>query len=53
MRSRAGQGGQLLGRAVQRIRRRNVFDVVRSAFDEAVAQAGASIAATFPLAVQA
>ncbi len=39
MRSRGGQEGVLLGRAVQRIRRRSVDEVVKSAFEEALAQA--------------
>jgi benzoyl-CoA reductase subunit D len=40
MRSHAGRDGELLGRAVQRIRRREVVEVVKSAFAEAMAQAG-------------
>jgi len=38
-RSRAGRDGQILGRAVQRIRRRNLFEVVQLAFEEACADA--------------
>ncbi len=38
--SRAGRDGQVLGSSVQRIRRRNVADVVKSAFDEACSAAG-------------
>jgi benzoyl-CoA reductase subunit D len=40
-RSDRGRNGVLLGTAVQRIRRRDVALVVRSAFDEALATAGA------------
>jgi len=39
VRSRAGEDAELLATAVQRIRRRNVFDVVRATFDEACASA--------------
>jgi benzoyl-CoA reductase subunit D len=38
-RSRAGEGAEVLATVVQRIRRRNVFDVVRATFDEACATA--------------
>ncbi len=38
-RSRAGEDVEILATAVQRIRRRNVFDVVRATFDEACAGA--------------
>jgi benzoyl-CoA reductase subunit D len=38
--SRAGSGGEILGTSVQRIRRRNVADVVASAFEEACSAAG-------------
>ncbi|HSQ63268.1 MAG TPA: BadF/BadG/BcrA/BcrD ATPase family protein [Polyangiaceae bacterium] len=41
-RSNAGSDVELLATSVQRIRRRNVFDVVKAAFDEAVARAGVS-----------
>ncbi len=41
-RSRAGREGAVLGRSVQRIRRRSVDDVVRAAFEEALAGAGVS-----------
>jgi benzoyl-CoA reductase subunit D len=41
--SRGGSEGEILARTVQRIRRRNVFEVVRSAFDEACAAAGVSL----------
>jgi benzoyl-CoA reductase subunit D len=37
--SRAGEGAEILATAVQRIRRRNVFDVVQATFDEACATA--------------
>jgi benzoyl-CoA reductase subunit D len=40
MRSRAGAQGELLGMTVQRIRRRNVYEVVRTAFAETCATAG-------------
>jgi benzoyl-CoA reductase subunit D len=39
MKSRAGAQATLLGESVQRIRRRNVADVARTAFDEACAAA--------------
>jgi len=42
MRSQAGNDGQLLGHASQRIRRRIVTDVVQSAFAEACKNAGAN-----------
>jgi benzoyl-CoA reductase subunit D len=38
--SRAGKQAQILARAVQRIRRRDVADVVRATFDQALAEAG-------------
>ncbi len=38
-RSRAGRDAEILSTAVQRIRRRNVFDVVKATFDEACATA--------------
>ncbi len=38
--SAGGAGGKILGRSVQRIRRRNVADVVDAAFAEACAEAG-------------
>ncbi len=38
-RSRAGDDALLLGTAIQRIRRRNIHDVIRAAFDEACARA--------------
>ena len=37
--SRAGEGAEILATAVQRIRRRNIGDVVRATFDEACASA--------------
>lgn len=40
--SRAGEGAEVLSTAVQRIRRRNVFDVVQATFDEACAAVGVS-----------
>lgn len=40
VRSRAGEGGELLGSSVQRIRRRDVREVVASAFADACAAAG-------------
>ena len=40
MRSHAGADGELLGTSVQRIRRRNVYEVVRTAFAETCAAAG-------------
>jgi benzoyl-CoA reductase subunit D len=39
MRSRAGDAGEILGTAVQRIRRRDLCEVVRAAFGEACAMA--------------
>ena len=45
MRSRAGSEGELLGTSVQRIRRRNVYEVVRLAFAETCAAAGVDQAA--------
>jgi len=39
VRSRAGDDVELLATAIQRIRRRNVHDVIRAAFDEACASA--------------
>jgi benzoyl-CoA reductase subunit D len=39
-RSREGRGGRTLGRAVQRIRRRDVNEVIRATFEEACAAAG-------------
>lgn len=39
-RSTAGRDGEILAECVQRIRRRNVHDVARAAFDEACAGAG-------------
>jgi benzoyl-CoA reductase subunit D len=39
-RSRAGSEGKVLARVVQRIRRRNVYEVVKSSFEEACATAG-------------
>lgn len=39
VRSRAGDDVELLATAIQRIRRRNVHDVIRAAFDEACAAA--------------
>ena len=38
-RSNAGFSGEILSTAVQRIRRRNIFDVVQATFDEACATA--------------
>jgi len=38
-RSEAGQNAEILATAVQRIRRRNVFDVVKATFDEGCASA--------------
>jgi len=40
MKSHAGEGGEVLATSIQRIRRRNVRDVVRSAFAEACENAG-------------
>lgn len=40
MRSRAGAEGELIGSTTQRIRRRNVYEVVRLAFAEACAASG-------------
>ena len=39
-RSHAGTDVEILSTAMQRIRRRNIFDVVRATFDEAIATAG-------------
>lgn len=41
VRSRGGEDGEILATSVQRIRRRNVHDVARAAFDEACALAAA------------
>jgi benzoyl-CoA reductase subunit D len=38
-RSRAGENAEIVSVATQRIRRRNIFDVVRATFDEALAAA--------------
>ena len=42
-RSCAGRDGEILARSMQRIRRRDVAEVVRATFDEALAAAGVSV----------
>lgn len=43
LRSRAGEGGELLAHSVQRIRRRNVAEVVKATFEEAAGSMGAKL----------